>query len=176
MQKFPPKYRSPLYDKWDKDCYKLIVRLAHQKSSPKILGTKEEINQFLKLLIQSQKMDNWRKFLRIVLKFISTKQINISEILKLKFRIPKGYDRWVVYREDREVSDFIDKLGKRQLQFLGSDKEIVEFTLRFTLAQLLLDWRSSLYALKEIIGKKSKIKLKSLNKVLSEFDYTEVFK
>lgn len=176
MQKFPPKYRYPLYDKWDKDCYKLIVKLAHQKQIPKILGTKEDINEFLKLLIQSQKMDNWRKFFRIVLKPVSSKQIVIPRILKQKFQIPKGYKRWVVFREDREVSDFLDNFEKRRLQFIGSDKEIVEFILRFILTQLLLDWKSSLHALKKFIGKNSKIKLKSLNKVLSEFDYTDVFK
>lgn len=176
MQKLPPKYRYPLYDKWDKDCYQLIVKLARQKQIPKILGTKEEINEFLKLLIQSQKMDDWRKFFRVVLKSISSRQIDIPKILEQKFQIPKGYERWVVFREDKEISDFLDKFNKRRLQFIGSDKEIVEFILRFILAQLLLDWKSSLYALKEIIGGNSKIKLKSLNKVLSEFDYTNVFR
>jgi hypothetical protein len=176
MQKFPPKYRYPLYDKWDKDCYKLIVKLSRQKQTPKILGTKEEINEFLKLLIQSQKMDDWRKFFRIVLKSISLKQIDVPKILKQEFQIPKGYERWVVFREDREVSDFLDKFSKKRLQFIGSNKEIVEFILKFILAQLLLDWKSSLYALKETIGRNSKIKLKSLNNVLSEFDYTHVFR
>jgi len=47
--------------------------------------------------------------------------------------------------------------------------------LRFILAQLLLDWKSSIHAIKEVMGKRSKIKLKFLNKILSEFDYTNVF-
>ena len=176
MQKFLPKYRYPLYKKWDKDCYKLIARFSSQKQIPTIFGTKKEINEFLKSLIQSQKMDNWRKFFRTVLKSISSRQIDVPKILKQKFPIPKGYEKWVVFREDREVSDFLDNLEKRQLQFMGSNKEIFEFILRFILTQLLLDWKSSLYALKETIGKNSRIRLKSLNKVLSEFDYTNVFK
>lgn len=175
MKKFPPKYRYPLYDKWDKDCYKLIVKLANQKQIPIILGTKDEINEFLKLLIQSQKMDNWRKFLRIILKSISSKQIDIPKILKQKFQIPKDYEKWVIHREHKELSNFLDKLGKRRPHFIGSDEETVEFILRFTLAQQLLDWKGSLLAIKEIINKKSQVKLKHLSKILSEFDYTRVF-
>jgi len=175
MTKFPPKYRYPLYDKWDRDCYKLVVKLAHQKQIPKILGTKDKMNEFLRLLVQSQKMDNWRNFLRIILKSLSSKQIDIPKILKQKFRIPKGYENWVVRREHRELSNFLDRFGKEQLQFIGSDKETVEFILRFTLAQQLLDWKGSLLAIKEVIDGKSQVTLKSLNKVLSEFDYTNVF-
>lgn len=170
-----PKYRYPLYEKWDRDCYNFIVKLVRQKRDLKILGKKEEINQFLKLLIQSQKMDNWRKFLKIVLKSIYLKQINTTKILKQKFPIPKGYGRWVIFREHKEISDFLDNFEKKNLQFIGNNKEIVEFVLRYILAQLLLEWKSSIYAMKEIIGNSLRIRLRLLNKVLSEFDYTNVF-
>ncbi len=176
MPKPPPKYRYPFYKKWDKDCYKLIVKLTNSKQIPEILGDKEGINRFLRILIQSQKMHDWRKFLKIVLKSISSKQINVSKILKQEFKIPKGYEKWVVYREHIEITDFLDALGRKQIQFIGNKREITEFILRFILAQLLLDWKSSIYAVKEVIGKKSTVKLKSLNNVLSEFDYTNIFK
>ncbi len=175
MKKLPPRHRYPLYNKWDKDCYNLVAKLVRKKQVPEVLGSKEEISQFLKLLIQSQKMHDWRKFLKIVLKSVSSKQINIPKILDYEFKVPKGYEKWVVYKEHVEITDFLDSLRKRQIQFIGSDKEIVEFILRFILAQLLLDWKGSLYVMKEIIDKKSKIKLNSLNKILSEFDYTNVF-
>ncbi len=175
MKKLPPRHRYPLYNKWDKDCYNLIAKLVRKKQVPEVLGTKEEINQFLKLLIQSQKMHDWRKFLKIVLKSISSKQIDIPKILKHKFQVPKDYEKWVVYKEHVEITDFLDSLRKKQIQFIGSSKEIIEFILRFILAQLLLDWKSSIHAIKEVMGKRSKIKLKFLNKILSEFDYTNVF-
>jgi len=50
-----PEYFYPLYKEEDKKAYKLIVKTANKRDYPKLLGSESEINEFLKLMVYSER-------------------------------------------------------------------------------------------------------------------------
>lgn len=63
-----PQYRYSLFEPWDKKAFSLIREIARTKKYPEIAGTKSQKNQFLTMLIRSQKsLHGWRGFLADVL-------------------------------------------------------------------------------------------------------------
>lgn len=174
-----PQYRYALFKPWDKEAFALIKKIAKTKKYPKIIGSKEDKNQFLIMLIRTQKsLHGWRKFLADTLEQVKkTNSIDTKSTIK-KYppeSIKRDTPAWITYKEDRIVSDFIDKLATEKVDFLGSDKEISEFTLRFILGQLSHDWEWTIMMIWEMFGNKKQLSVKELNKEMRNFDYLKLF-
>ena len=178
--KYPPQYRYSLFEPWDKKTFELIKKIAKTKNYPKILGSKEDKNQFLITLIRTQKaLHDWRDFL--IDTFDQIKRNNTIDTLTLIKKYPpscisKEKPEWVTYEEDRIVSDFIDELETKKIDFLGSDQEIAEFLVRFTLGQLGHDWEWTIMMIWEMLGNEDSLSLEELNQELKNFDYLNLFK
>lgn len=175
-----PEWIYPLYKPFDKKVFTFLVKLGQGRISPKIIGTKKEISEFIKLLIVTQKMKKYRLFRDIVLKDIQCKGIIDAQYLieeGKKLKIPKGIDKsWAIFRQDQRLCILIDKLVKSMVEYIGNKNDIIEFISRFLLTQLLQDWRGpKMMVVKESI-KSGKVSLKKLNKLLRYWDFTGVFK
>lgn len=175
----PPFYRYALSDQWSKDVFFFINKLAKSKNFPKIVGTKEEKNEFIVMLIRTQKsLHGWQKFLKDTLDQIrKTGTVNTKVLIK-KYppeSVSKKIPEWVTYPEDKTVSDFIDELGTRKIDFIGDDRELGEFVLRFILGQLGHDWESTILMIWEMLEESNTLLLTSLNKEMHHFDYLHLF-
>jgi len=178
--KYPPQYRYSLFEQWDKKTFELIKKIAKNKNYPKVLGSKKDKNQFLITLIRIQKaLYDWRDFLVDTFDQIKKNNSINTAILIEKYptsSISKEEPEWATYKEDRIVSDFIDDLEIRKIIFLGSDQEIAEFVVRFTLGQLGHDWEFTIMMIWEMLGSKDSLRLKELNQEMKNFDYLNLFK
>lgn len=176
---YPPKYRYALYEKWDKETFAFIKKMAKEKKYSKILGTYKDKNQFLTMLIRSQKsLHCWREFLKDVIDQVKEKDTIDTKIINKKYppeSVCKDKPAWVTYEEDALVSDFIDELETRKVEFIGTNDEIAEFVFRFTLGQLGHDWEQTIMMIWELLGNKNKINLKALNWEMRNFDYLKIF-
>jgi len=76
-----PEWQYPLYKESDKIAYAILEKLGKSKSYPKLIGSRDEINDFLKLLILSQKMKDYRRFRNVVLGEFKKKETNTPRIL-----------------------------------------------------------------------------------------------
>ena len=175
----PPQYRYSFFDPWDKQAYELIKKLAQSKEYPKILGTRDDKNIFLVTLIRTQKaLHGWRKFLiDIIAQVKSNGIIDTIELIK-KYppeSIAKDTPAWVTYKEDEIVSNFIDELATKKIDFVGTNEEISEFVLRFTLGQLGHDWEWTIMMIWEMLGNKDKLYINKLNKEMKNFDHSKLF-
>ena len=108
----------------------MIKGLAKSNNYPKIYGSQEDINQFLTTLIRTQKsLHDWRDFPKKLIEQIRYhNQINTVSLNK-KYPpeiITKDVPEWATYEEDKIVSNFIDELGIKQIQYLGTRREIAE--------------------------------------------------
>lgn len=175
----PPKYRYSFFEEWDREAFETIKNIAKTNFFPQITGSKKDKNQFLTTLIRTQKsLNDWRDFLKDTLDQIkSSGTINTKE---LNERYPpesigKNVPEWVTYEEDKIVSNFIDELETRRIDFIGEDKEISEFVLRFILGQLGHDWEQTIMMIWELLGNENKVYLKALNEELKNFDYLKIF-
>jgi len=178
--KYPPQYRYSLFEAWDKKTFELITKIAKTKNYPKVLGSKKDKNQFLITLIRTQKaLHDWRDFL--IDTFDQIKRNNAIDTPTLNKKYPpssisKEKPEWVTYEEDRIVSDFIDDLETKKIDFLGSDQELAEFVVRFTLGQLGHDWEWTIMMIWEMLGKEDSLSLEELNQEMKNFDYLNLFK
>lgn len=176
---YPPHYRYPLLDPWDKKAFNMIKRIAQTKNYPKILGTEADKNQFLITLIRTQKsLHGWSEFLVDVLEQVENSgKIDIEKLNKEypSSTISTEVPVWVTYSEDKIVSDFIDELATRKIDFQGSDKEIAEFIMRFILGQLGNDWEQTIIMIWELLGDESTLKVSELNREMRNFDYLKLF-
>lgn len=176
---YPPQYRYSLFEQWDKDAFALIKGIAKAKKYPKLVGTQEDKNEFLIMLIRTQKsLHGWREFLIDVLDQIrKTNTIDTKELLNKYLPKSVGKDKpaWVTYEEDEIVSNFIDELANREVNFEGTDEEIAEFVLRFILGQLGHDWEQTIIMIWEMLGNENKLSVKSLNQEMKNFDYLGLF-
>src|SRR3989344_3963580 len=75
-----PEWQYPLYKEPDKVAYAILEKIGKSKLYPKLVGSKEEINDFLKLLVVSQKMKYYRKFRDIALNEFKKKEAKIQFI------------------------------------------------------------------------------------------------
>jgi hypothetical protein len=176
----PPLYRYAFYDPWDKYAYDLIRQLAKAKRFPKLIGSRADKNQFLITLIRTQKaLHGWRRFLKDTLAQIEKSNAIDTRTLIQQFppkSIATNKPAWVTYHEDEVVSNFIDDLAKRKIDFIGSDRAKSEFVLRFILGQLGHDWEWTIMMIWEILGRKNQIRVTKLNKELTCFDHGQLFK
>ncbi len=175
----PPQYRYSLFKPWDKEAFTLIKEIARTRNYPRILGTKEDKNQFLIMLIRTQKaMHDWRQFLVDTMDQVKKIGVIDTKFLNKKYpseSVKKGTPTWVTYKEDKIVSGFIDGLARKKIDFVGTEQEISEFTMRFILGQLGHDWKWTIMMIWEMLGNKNKISVKELNKEMKNFDYLKLF-
>ena len=171
-----PEWQYPFWNKWNKDFYMFLVKLA-KRPHPKIISTKNERNQFLKILFSSQKMKDYRAFFNTLIEEFQKKEFDISKIIdKSKYlEIPEGKLDWAIWQTDRRICEYIDEIRYKEIDFLGSDKEFFEFILRFSLSQFLSFWQGPMLHMLVTIKDVKKIRLKELNDQLKIWDYTEVF-
>lgn len=176
----PPQYRYSLFEQWDKDAFALVKEIAETQNYPQITGTKEERDKFLVMLIRTQKsLHGWRQFLIDVLDQVrKTNTIDTKELLDKYPPESVGKDKpaWVTYEGDEIVSNFIDGLASKKVDFEGTDEEIAEFILRFILGQLGHDWEQTIMMIWEMLGDDNKLSVRSLNKEMENFDYLGLFK
>ena len=176
----PPQYRYSLFEEWDNYAYSFIGGIGKTKEYPIIIGNPNEKDQFLTTLIRTQKsLHDWRNFLKDTLKQVETTNSINTKLLNEKYpkeSIGKDTPAWVTYKEDKIVNDFIDDLEIRKINFIGSDKEMVEFILRFILGQLGHDWEQTILMIYEMLGKGTQLNLKELNNEMKSFDYMGLFK
>lgn len=177
---YPPKYRYALFTPWDKKAFYMIREIAKKKNYPKISGSRDDKNLFLAMLISTQKsLHGWRWFLKEILDQIRTEGFINVEALLLKNpadSVNRSIPVWVTYKEDRIVFDFMNELEDRKVDFLGADREIGEFVVRFILGQLGHDWECTILMIWEMLGRKNKIKIRDLNIEMKHFDYLKLFR
>jgi hypothetical protein len=176
---YPPQYRYSLFEPWDKKAFRLIKQVGQTKNYPKILGTKKDKNQFLISLIRTKKaLHDWRDFLVEIFHQVENTNSIDTRSLNEKYppeNISKDEPDWVTYKEDRIVSNFIDELETKKIDFIGSEKEVAEFVMRFILGQLGHDWEWTIMMIWEMLGNENKLSVKSLNNELKNFDYLKLF-
>jgi len=173
-----PEWQYPLYKDSDKVVYTFLEKLGKSKKYPILIGSKEKINAFLKLLVLSQKMKDYRKFRDIALVEFQKKEVNIPTILEKSknLEIPQGIDEsWAIFLQDKRLCELIDTFQDAKMGFIGNDEQIGEFFVRFLLSQLLQDWRGPLMAvILECLQDKT-VRISKLNHLLKIWDYTEIF-
>lgn len=174
-----PEWQYPLYKESDKTTYAILEKSGKSGKYPTLVGSKEEIDTFLKLLILSQKIKDYRKFRDIALVEFQKKEANISTILKQSknIQIPRGIDEsWAIFLQDKRLCKLMDEFQDAKIEFVGNDEQIGEFFVRFLLTQLLQDWRGSLMAVILECLQNKIIQLSKLNNLLEIWDYTEIFR
>lgn len=175
----PSYYRYSLFEQWDKEAFNQLKEIGKTKYYPKIIGTTADKNKFLIILIRTQKsLNDWRDLLKDILKQV--KENNVIDIPSLNKKYPsesigKNVPAWVTYEEDKIVNDFIDELGYRKVNFIGTDREMAEFIMRFILGQLGHDWEQTVMMIWEMLGDNNEISLKELNREMKNFDYLKLF-
>lgn len=174
----PPKYRYALFTLWDRKAFALIENIGKTGKYPRILGRKDDIDQFLTILIRTQKSTHdWRNFLADILKEVKRNGVINTRSLNKKYppsSISKAKPAWETYEEDKIVSDFIDELETRRIHFQGKNQEISEFVCRFILGQLG-DWECTIMMIWEMLGDKKELTMKYLNREMKNFDYLKLF-
>jgi|SRR3989338_58645 len=174
-----PEWQYPLYKESDKIVYSLLEKLGKSQKYPQLVGSKDEINAFLKLLVISQKMKDYREFRDIALAEFRKNEVKIRKILdeSRNIEIHAGIDNsWAIFLQDKRLCELIDDFRDARIKFMGNNGQICEFFVRFLLSQLLQDWRGPLMAvILESLDNK-KIKIAKLNNLLKIWDYTGILK
>jgi len=166
-----------LYKEEDKAAYKILTRLGKSKSHPPLIGSQEEIHKFLRLLIVSQKMKEYRKFWNIALTEFQKKEVCIREILSKSehLKILRGVDSWAIFLQDKRLCMLVDEFQDATIVFVGTHDETSEFFVRFVLSQLLQDWRGPLMAVLVTCLEQKKVAIAQMNRLLETWDYTNIF-
>ncbi len=170
----------PLYKARDKKVYDFLVKLGIGKFKLDIKGTRKEISEFIKFLIVAQIMKKYRVFRDMVLKDIQKKKALDTPYLVARgsvLKIPKGIDKsWAIFKQDQRLCVLVDRLVRKKVSYVGTDKEVIEFIARFLLTQLLQDWRGpKMMVVIESLNTKQ-VQLKHLNCNLRCWDFTHIFK
>ena len=97
MEKIP-EWQYPFWNKWNKDFYMFLEKVA-KRPHPKIIGTKEERNQFLQILLSGQKMKDYRTFFNILMGEFQKEEFDVSRIVgRSKYlEIPEGKPDWTIW-------------------------------------------------------------------------------
>lgn len=174
-----PEWQYPLYEAADRLAYSTLEKIGKSQSYPKLIGSAGEINEFLTLLILSQKMKEYRIFRDITLGEFEKDRVDIPNILDegKSLQIPRGVDEsWAVFTQDKRLCELTDHFRDSRTEFQGTNDEIVEFVIRFLLSQLLMDWRGPLMAVLLECTKKHNVQISKLNDLLKNWDHTGIFK
>ncbi len=173
-----PEWQYPLYKESDKAAYGFLEKIGKSGKYPKLVGSKEEINAVVKLLILNQKMKEYRKFWDITLGEFRKQEVQISAILKQgkHLNIPRGVDEsWAIFLQDKRLCELMDDFRDAYIEFRGNSSHISEFVIRFSLTQLLQDWRGPLMAVLLTCLQEKKVRITTLNSLLHRWDYTNIF-
>lgn len=175
--KKPPAYFYPLYEKWDKDTFKTLLNKAKNIGKIRVITNQNETNRFFRNVIISQKSAKWRYFFKIILRHLKLNKLDLAKINKEAKDMPykRGVDKWAFFEQDKELCRLVDIVSKQKTNFSGSSRNIAEFIIRYILAQLLQDWRGPKMALLLITKGKKKVKVTQINKILSTWDFTNIF-
>lgn len=169
------KFFYPLYHDFDK---RLFLKLKKAiKNKHQFIGTKKDKIFFIQCLFYYQLLNkDYRQQLKIIYKNLKPK----TDILKIN-KLIKNIDfkknlSWVIWKNEKEMVELTNKFWKnKKIKLIGTDKQFNEFILRYLISVWLIDWSAPLYALL-IETKKSIINLKNCNKILSYWDFTNIFK
>jgi len=173
-----PEYFYPLYKDTDVTIYRTLVGFVNSRKIPSFKGSQSERDKFIKLLILTGKIKDYRLFRDEVLKALKTGVLDLKKLNEFgsKIDIPKGVDEsWAIFIQDQRICYLLDELADHNVSFMGTDDEFFEFVLRYMLSQLLQDWRGSKMAVATERLKNKEIKLSHLNSVLSKWDFTKIF-
>lgn len=175
----PPYYRYSLFEPWDKEAFELIKHIGREHAYPKLSGASEDKNSYLIALIRTQKsLHDWRDLLKDTLAQVKKTGTINTTLLHEKFppeSVSKEKPAWITYEEDQIVNDFIDELESKRVTFIGSDRDMSEFIVRFILGQLGHDWESTIMMIWELLGESNVLNLKELNDEMKHFDYSGLF-
>ena len=178
MRQKIPEWQYPLYKESDKIAYQTLRKLGTSKKYPQLVGSDEEINRFLKLLILSQKMKDYRLFRDIALNEFGKKEVSIPKILNesKNLQILRGVDEsWATLLQDKRLCELMDTFQDEKIVFTGDNEQVGEFFVRFLLSQLLQDWRGPLMAVILECLQNKRVRVSKLNILLKIWDYTKIF-
>ncbi len=169
------KFFYPLYYDFDK---RLFLKLKKGvKNKYQFIGTKKDKIFFIQCIFYYQLLNkDYRQQLKIISKNLKLKTdiSNINKSIK-NINFKKDFS-WVVWKYEKEMAELASKFWKnRKIKLIGTDKQFNEFILRYLISIWLIDWSAPLYALL-IETKSGTINLKNCNKILSYWDFTNIFK
>ena len=173
-----PEWQYPLYKDSDKVVYTFLEKSGKYKKYPLLIGSKEEITAFLKLLVLSQKRKDYRKFRDIALAEFKKEEVSIRKIVteSKNLEIPRGIDKsWAIFLQDKRLCELMDNFQDTKIEFFGNNDKTCEFFVRFLLSQLLQDWRGPLMAVILECLQDKRVNIATLNNQLKRWDYTKIF-
>lgn len=175
---YPAKYFYPLYKPQDERLFSFLVASAEKRDFPEIIGSDIELTAFIKLLVASQKMKDYRQFWAKLIESYENSKFNLAQLNDFgqKIEITPGIDEsWAIFRQDKDICLLIDELTALDIKSVTDKTGAGEFFSRFLLTQLLQDWRGSLMAVCMTILESGEINFHYLNKLLSSWDLTSIW-
>ena len=173
----PPEYFYPLYGNWERNAYAILKKRADELEKMEVKTDQYATNLFFKSLIKSQKSKNWKPFLKQIVRQLRKRKLDIFSLNKnASLEYKKGIEKWAVFTQDKRLCLMVDKAINRKIYYLGTEKQLIEFIVRYILSQLLQDWRGAKMMILINSLKSNKVRLSSLNSSLSKWDFTRIFK
>lgn len=172
------RYFYPLYKNQDKELFNLLVKSVQEKKFPKIKGDNHNLIGFIKLLISSQKMKDYRKFWDELIKSYQSQVFDLNHLNDFGsgVEVSKGVDEsWAIFHQDKDICNEIDNVSDLDLDNVINPSLASEFITRFLLTQLLFDWRGPLFATCLTIIGSGNINFLSLNEILKTWDLAEIW-
>lgn len=172
------RYFYPLYKEQDKKLFDLLINSANKNKFPEIKGGAEDLTTFVKLLISSQKMKDYRKFWDELINSYQSFVFDLDHLNDFgnKIEVIKGVDKsWAIFHQDKEICNEIDRVAELHIDRLTNSEMASEFITRFLLTQLLFDWRGPLLATCITIAESNEIDFANLNEILKTWDLTSVW-
>jgi len=172
------RYFYPLYKEQDKKLFDLLIDSVHKNKLPETKGGEEDLISFVKLLISSQKMKDYRKFWDELIESYQSGRLDLNHLNDFgnKLEITKGVDEsWAIFHQDKEICNEIDRVAELDIDRLINFEMTGEFITRFLLTQLLFDWRGPLLATCLTIAESNEINFANLNEILKTWDLAEIW-
>lgn len=164
----------PLYKEFEQKHFKDLTVAVEQHYS--FVGSEEDKEFFLKCLLCLQVSKDYRSPLAALSQNL-TKETNVA-VINEEVR-NKGFEidySWALWLSEKEIGAMAEKLFSNKLEIIGTQDEYNEFVLRYLISIWLVAWEGPLYAVLKQIEKSGKADLKELNKIMSVWDFTEIFK
>lgn len=173
----PPEYFYPLYKSWERNTHTFLVKLAKNYDGVEVETDQSTTDLFFKNLIKSQKAKNWKPFLKMIVNQLRKRKLDLFKLNKKaeSLEYNKGIEKWAIFTQDKRLCLMVDKSVVKKVHYIGTKKQLVEFIIRYTLAQLLQDWRGPKMMLLVNSLKSDKIRISSLNNSLGKWDFTGIF-
>ncbi len=172
------RYFYPLYKEQDKKLFELLIDSVYKNKFPGIKGGEQDLISFVKLLISSQKMKDYRKFWDELINSYKSFSFDLYHLNDFgsKIEVAKGVDEsWAVFHQDKEICNEIDIIIELDIDRLANSEMAGEFITRFLLTQLLFDWRGPLLATCVTITESNEINFANLNEILKTWDLAKIW-